>query len=1311
MDKEKKKCPKGYRRNKAGDCIEMTAELLKHKQSLRNKKKGVVYDEEGKIIRPPKWGTQKKRTDEIIKEEVEEPEEVEEDSLNEESADVIEEKIENSIDNLESIIESSIPEVEPIQLLPTSLEKDISPSSSIEEEISQSSSEKDLYPSLNDPEFSAKIYQRREFADTKYDGEIKDIKKQANELCNAPFELMPHQLFVRNFLSFQTPYNSLLLYHGLGSGKTCSAIGIAEEMRGYMKQMGITKRIIIVASPNVQDNFRLQLFDERRLEQLPDGTWNLNTCIGNSLLNEINPTNLVGLTRDKIISQIKSLIQNYYVFMGNKGEFANYIRKAITVPADAGYSPEEAATLRNRKIKAHFNNRLVILDEIHNIRISDANKTKMTLMLLNEIAKKSDNMRMLLLSATPMYNSYQEIIWLVNLLNANDKRPAVRIEDVFQSSGDSFWKIGPDGTSGKDVLIRKITGYISYVRGENPYVFPFRIYPEIFDPKNAFPLKENYPKKQMNQMPIEDPLQFIPVYKNKIGEYQERGYQAIIDYLGLKSTTVVDKNGKERIMPTFENMENFGYTLLMAPLEALIITYPNMVLDKKKKELSEKDNKDMIKNMVGKGGLMNIVKYKEVKGPIPRRYDYEYIPKMKAVYQEIFNPENIGRFSSKIETICKLINKPSKGIILIYSQFIDGGLVPMALALESMGFSRYASTPEHNHNLFKNKQKKKDDPKYVMITGEKSLSQNNNEDLKYVTNKENKDGSRVKVILISMAASEGLDFKNIRQIHILEPWYNMNRIEQIVGRGVRNLSHCDLEFEDRNVEIYLHGTELINPEEEAADMYVYRSAEKKAIQIGYVTRVLKENAVDCLLNIGQTNFTEKELLTELSNQSIRIRLSSRGEELLPFQVGDKPRTEVCDYMEDCAFQCKAKPIRGVIKNTYDENFVKNNSVVIMKKIRDLFMERVVYRRDHLKNAINFIKKYPDEHIYYALTRFVNNKSEVLIDKYGRSGHLISRGEYYAFQPNEITDERISVFERTTPVDYKPVSLRLEIPKEFHSQEQVGEAGEIEEKKETKKIASTYEKIMGELRIVIQKLVKKKLQTKATDSDWYNHANQIVPELLTTHHIKSELINTYVAFHYLDRLSIEDRLILIGRLFPRKGSLNAYEIIVQLYFSKLLLETEDETGDIIQSVILADGGINRLFVLRDGVWSPAEYTDEQLFLDIKKRKLTVPLSKINKTEIGFISPFKGKDLVFKTKDMTQKRNNKGAKCTDSSKVAIANKIGGIMGEPTLYQSTEIERPELCVMLEILMRWKTESTQTTYFFGPEQTNEMDLANLRF
>ena len=136
--------------------------------------------------------------------------------------------------------------------------------------------------------FNIKIAERKEFYDTRYDGTIYDVEEQAIKYVMLDFELSPHQLFVRNFLSFQTPYNSLLLYHGLGSGKTCSAISVSEEMRDYLKQMGIVQRIIVVASPNVQDNFKLQLFDERKL-QLIDGLWNIKACTGNKYLKEINP--------------------------------------------------------------------------------------------------------------------------------------------------------------------------------------------------------------------------------------------------------------------------------------------------------------------------------------------------------------------------------------------------------------------------------------------------------------------------------------------------------------------------------------------------------------------------------------------------------------------------------------------------------------------------------------------------------------------------------------------------------------------------------------------------------------------------------------------------------------------------------------------------------------------------------------------------------------------------------------------------------------------------------------------------------------
>ena len=131
----------------------------------------------------------------------------------------------------------------------------------------------------------------------------------------------------------------------------------------------------------------------------------------------------------------------------------------------------------------------------------------------------------------------------------------------------------------------------------------------------------------------------------------------------------------------------------------------------------------------------------------------------------------------------------------------------MALALEEMGFTRYG---EDTKPLFKNKptdvvdvttmkppkDKKKFSPaRYSMITGDPRLSPNNVFEIKGLTNEDNKNGEKVKVVLISKAGSEGIDLKYIRQVHVLEPWYNMNRVEQIIGRAVRNLSHKELPFE------------------------------------------------------------------------------------------------------------------------------------------------------------------------------------------------------------------------------------------------------------------------------------------------------------------------------------------------------------------------------------------------------------------------------------------------------------------------------------------------------------------------------------
>jgi hypothetical protein len=422
----------------------------------------------------------------------------------------------------------------------------------------------------------------------------------------------------------------------------------------------------------------------------------------------------------------------------------------------------------------------------------------------------------------------------------------------------------------------------------------------------------------------------------------------------------------------------------------------------------------LVQNMVGKNGLAKIVKHKTSD---ILNYDYEYTADILKTHGRIFNKENLHKYSNKLSNICNSI-MTSNGIVIVYSQYIDGGVVPMGLALEELGFSRYGSD-RHTKSLFKThptepldaitmKPKSQLTPaelgnfkpaKYVMITGDKRFSPNNYEDMKYITNPENALGHNVKVILITKAAAEGLDFKNIRQIHIMEPWYNMNRIEQIIGRGVRNLSHCRLPFEERNVEIYLHATIPTN-EEETADMYVYRFAEKKAKQIGNVTRILKETAVDCILNIGQTNFTIDKLLEQDANKNIKIQLSSKPSDLIDYQIGDRPFTDMCDYMDNCSFTCspdaKIEP-SDIIEDTYNEDYARINYSMIVKRIRQLFKEKVFYHRTELINSINIrsnvpnkhlIKnvssKFPNENIDYtynekqidfALSRFVNNKNE------------------------------------------------------------------------------------------------------------------------------------------------------------------------------------------------------------------------------------------------------------------------------------------------------------------------------------------------
>ena len=1295
-----------------------------------------------------------------------------------------------------------------------------------------------LYPNLNDKNFNVKIASKQEFNDTKYDGYIhENIKQHADALSKADFELQPHQAFVKNFLSFQTPYSSLLLYHGLGSGKTCSAIGVCEEMRDYMKQIGITKRIIIVASENVQDNFKLQLFDERKLK-LVDGLWNIRACTGNKLLKEINPMNMKGMTKDKVASQIKNLINTYYVFLGYV-QFANYIIKTMNYNEEIEKQKYDKTDKKNRgektriqilkdvkitlnpriikKLRNEFNDRLILIDEVHNIRKTDDNENKKVAINLELLVKSALNMRFLLLSATPMYNSYKEMIWILNLMNTNDRRGRIEVKDIFKKNGDFK-------DNGEDILTRKATGYISFVRGENPYTFPYRVYPNEFANEHTFP-RIDYPSYQMNLKKIkhEDKKRVLSLYLNKIGNCENCGncqycvYRYIIYSLRNKKFSIATKTGVVREMPSFENMESFGYTLLQTPIESLIISYPikglkaeidEMPVEKLSENFSpsfsetisseDKDvespgiiegtsNKQRVRSnsserkesvepeeegdtqpeskqiiinyskkepnakkliiqnsskggegpsidphqLTGKIGLERMMNFVDEKSP-PNKGEFEYKNVTLQEHGKIFSREKIGKYSCKIKTILDNIvnektDKVSDGVILIYSQYLDSGLIPMALALEEMGFTRYGQGVKP---LFKEKpcevvdartmkapkDKKQFMPaRYSIITGDPRLSPNNDFEVKGLTSEDNKDGHKVKVVLISKAGSEGIDFKFIRQVHILEPWYNMNRIEQIIGRGVRNFSHKDLLFEKRNVQIFMHGTILGENKEESADLYVYRVAEYKAIQIGKVARVLKETAVDCIINHGQTNFTQENISKTLKEPIKQIL--SDGNELNNFKIGDAPFSPACDYMAECNYDCR--PDKNIDdddlnNDTYNEKFIVVNSEKILQRIRMLMKEGFFYKKDVLIRSIRTPKEYPYVQIYSALTQLIEDKNEFITDKYGRNGRLINIGEYYLFQPLELREKNSSIFDRSVPIDYKHEMINFDIKQNIPKPivEEINQDNSIVEDETT---FLKGKKLINEMKanFDITKDYTKQEKVKRGDDDWYKHCGIVMKKMSKDYpDIKEHIINFLVA-HIIETLLFDDKLNVMNYLYSLESiQHNTFEWLAKEYFELNSIKTKNLTSFIMFK-------LNKRMIMslnKKNVWLETEPEDQREIASSKQAKemLTMKHEDYNNI-VGFIGyEKKNRYFAFKTKDMTSKRDT-GARCDESGKVKTIQKINEIVGkEEFTSKNTKLEKDEdgnvireaighleLCIFQEFILRYfnTIKKEGKLWFFTPE------------
>jgi len=245
---------------------------------------------------------------------------------------------------------------------------------------------------------------------------------------SASVALLTHQKIVRDYLNIYSPYRGLLLFHGLGSGKTCSSIAIAEGLKTF-------KRIVVMTPASLRMNYieemktkcgdlmykknqywefiesrgnpeltrvlsQILMFPDDKFVRANGGAWMVNVTKPSNYETELTPSQRVRVDR-----QIDEMINTKY-------DFINY----------NGLRAEKLKSMTEGYTRNPFDNSVIVIDEAHNFVSRIVNKLKRPTSMayrLYHFLLSAQNAKVVLLTGTPIINYPNEIAVLFNILRGN----------------------------------------------------------------------------------------------------------------------------------------------------------------------------------------------------------------------------------------------------------------------------------------------------------------------------------------------------------------------------------------------------------------------------------------------------------------------------------------------------------------------------------------------------------------------------------------------------------------------------------------------------------------------------------------------------------------------------------------------------------------------------------------------------------------------------------------------------------------------------------------------------------------------------
>ena len=625
------------------------------------------------------------------------------------------------------------------------------------------------YPEITDSDFYHNIFRKKEFLKTR--STLDNLLKDPKEVCRpGEFTLQNHQEFARNFISPETPYNGLLIFHGTGVGKTCTAITIAENLRGYISNLG--KKIYILSSEAIRENFYNELFNLKRdkLERSlgkPPGSFQ---CSGGKFY--ISPEEEPN--EEKRVNKIKKKIREYYSFSGYL-KFANEVDKIRKEGGDIGEifadsliiideahgivskqiekedktdkgssrgrggrgrgSPTSTATIRSRRrsvIGAVDGENEIEIDDDQDIPTDTATRSKETkprqtsddtaykniVNIIEACRAKGKNIKLLLLSATPIKNEPEELTNILHLLNLNDGYINTGGEPIDQNKlFDEIGKFDQGIQAGfnfdENYLQQLSRGYVSYVRGNDPISFPKHLEPPkelLYEPAPLFELAlgetrrfergtdpYKYLLNQQNVLEGDDPIYIkYNLVKCPLSLYHFKAMNLVNDY--VKQTA--HGKSKEIANVCTPNINLYSNPALFDTTDPEINKQNAIKVQSPLFKLFEET--EVVIGSIGSSDRERKIKRYKLKEDIID--DFGYILKFDKNDSNITAERfqlTLADYATKIYNIFKNISLPNQkingdfsmdtgsGISYIYSNFDTHGAKIMALALEANGYIQY----------------------------------------------------------------------------------------------------------------------------------------------------------------------------------------------------------------------------------------------------------------------------------------------------------------------------------------------------------------------------------------------------------------------------------------------------------------------------------------------------------------------------------------------------------------------------------------------------------------------------------------------